>query len=104
MAVQLNPEHQKVADETVSAWIEKYTARTGAQPSNRAVSYVRNAVQRSMLPTSEIIKKLVEIGHKGMAARKPDHYEFDALAEELDRRLPVGDLDMNLIDEEVKKI
>lgn len=104
MALQLQPEHQQIADEKVAEWIEQYVAKNGVQPSTRAITYVRTQIQRSMLPTSVIIKKLVEIGHKGMAARKPDHAEFDALASELDRRLPVGQLDMELINAEAAKL
>lgn len=103
MAVQLQPEHQKIADQKLNEWISSWVSRTGQQPSQRAVGHVRSAIQRSMLPTSEIIKKMIEIGHKGMAARKPDHSEFDALAIELDRRLPVGNIDMAIINNEVEK-
>lgn len=104
MPLQLQPEHQEIADEKVKEWVEQYVTKNGVQPSTRAITYVRNQIQRSLLPTSAIIKKLMEIGHKGLAARKPDHQEFDSLASELDRRLPVGQVDMDLINQEVAKL
>jgi hypothetical protein len=102
--ITLTKEQTTASDSLMKSWEETYIANNKVAPSMQTKTFVRAQIERSMLPTSALIKRMIDIGTLGMAARKPALNEFDQLGEELDRRIPNPPIDYAQIEAKIKKL
>lgn len=81
---------QKVwLESQLSADASTFEAQHHNKPSSRWMQERRRQLEYMLVPTSEIIKRMLKIGHPdAIHNRASEKTEFESLAAEIDRRVP----------------